>query len=558
MKTMARQTRASGSPRKGERFSSVSPPQLQRSAFDRSMSHKTTFDSGLLIPIFVDEVLPGDTVNLRPAFLARMATPLKPFMDGLHLDYQFFYVPLRLVWTNFVRMMGERPDPADHNDYTIPQMTAPATVGHLIGSLSDYLGLPTDVPDYTHSTLFHRCYNLIFREWYRDENLTDPPVVDLDDGPDTVTDYVVLRRAKRKDYFTGALLTSQKGATVDLPLGSSAPLGGHAKVEPYTSAQQQFPTFDVNTKTDLPLTYEHASTSVEYAGDSGADGFDLVWNTPALRATMVSAAPGSQVPFADLANATAATINDMRVAITTQHLLERDARGGTRYREMVLAHFGVQTDDIRLLRPELLGTGTMTIEANEITAKNTNTDDDLGDTGAFVKGTSVGRGFVKSFREHGIIMGICSVRAELSYQQGLHRMFTRDTRLEFYWPDLSGLGEQAVESREIYTDGTGSESAKTGDFSVWGYQPRYEEYRHRPSIITGQFRSTASTPLDIWHIAQEFATRPVLNNAFIEENPPISRIVVIPSEPEFLLDCFFKITHVRAMPRFGTPGLSRF
>ncbi len=553
MKTMARQTRASGSPRKGERFSSVSPPQLQRSSFDRSMSHKTTFDSGLLIPIFVDEVLPGDTVNLRPAFLARMATPLKPFMDGLHLDYQFFYVPLRLVWDNFVRMMGERPDPADHNDYTIPQMVAPATVGHLIGSLSDYLGLPTDVPDYTHSTLFHRAYNLIFREWYRDENLTDPPVVDKDDGPDTVTDYTILRRAKRKDYFTGALLTAQKGTSVDLPLGTSAPLGGHGLVQPWDSGAQ-FPTFDMAG--NIRNLQSDGTAVVQWSASVTTDDAD--WEEPALQTTMASAPSGKTQPFADLSNATAATINDMRVAITTQHLLERDARGGTRYREMVLAHFGVQTDDIRLLRPELLGTGTMTIEANEITAKNTNTDDDLGDTGAFVKGTSVGRGFVKSFREHGIIMGICSVRAELSYQQGLHRMFTRDTRLEFYWPDLSGLGEQAVESREIYTDGTGSESAKTGDFSVWGYQPRYEEYRHRPSIITGQFRSTATTSLDIWHIAQEFSTRPVLNNAFIEENPPIARIVVIDTEPEFLLDCFFKITHVRAMPRFGTPGLNRF
>ncbi len=549
---MARQTRASGSPRKGERFSSVSPPQLQRSGFDRSMSHKTTFDSGLLIPIFVDEVLPGDTLNLRPAFLARMATPLKPFMDGLHLDYQFFYVPLRLVWDNFVRMMGERPDPADHNDYTIPQMVAPASVGHLIGSLSDYLGLPTDVPDYTHSALFHRAYNLIFREWYRDENLTDPPVVDKDDGPDTSTDYTVLRRAKRKDYFTGALLTAQKGASVDLPLGTTAPVIGFTKVVPTGT---KIPLFDWGGGAQGDKIQKKAAGTNVIEAENTAGVGDMSWNDSLLIADHNL---GGSLAFADLSSATAATINDMRVAITTQHLLERDARGGTRYREMVLAHFGVQTDDIRLLRPELLGTGTMTIEANEITAKNTNTDDDLGDTGAFVKGTSVGRGFVKSFKEHGIVMGICSVRAELSYQQGLHRMFTRDTRLEFYWPDLAALGEQAVESREIYTDGTGDETLKTGDFSVWGFQPRYEEYRHRPSIITGQFRSTATTSLDIWHIAQEFSTRPVLNNAFIEENPPIARIVVIPSEPEFLLDCFFKITHVRAMPRFGTPGLNRF
>jgi len=524
----------------------VSGPNNPRSVFDRSFSHKTTFNSGLLIPVFVDEVLPGDTMSLRPAFLARLSTPLRPYMDGIHLDYQFWAVPLRLVWTNFVRMMGERPDPADHNDYTVPQMVAPPTIGHSPGTLSDYLTLPTQVPDYTHSSLFHRAYSLIYQEWYRDENLQDRVQVDLDDGPDDVADYPMRRRGKRKDYFSGALPFAQKGDPVQMPLGTTAPITG-------AITGTQAPIFVGSTLGGpAPLKVETTVPTGDVVWESGASGGsqpgDLLWDDPKLDISGLSV---------DLSAATAATINEMRTAITLQHLLERDARGGTRYRELILSHFGVSVPDLRLFRPELLATGSFLVNPTQV-AQTAATATPLGDLGAYSLASQVGGGFMKSFDEHMIVMGIVSVRAELTYQQGLHRMFSRKTRFEFYWPDLAHLGEQTVLSREIYTDGTGDEAAMTGDFSIWGYQPRYEEYRHRHSVISGEFRSVFVSSLDIWHLALDFATRPVLNAAFIEENPPISRILVVPSAPEFLLDCYFKIRHVRPMPKFATPGLLRF
>jgi len=544
---MAR-TRASGSRRNDERFATIPSTRLPRSAFNRSYSHKTTIDSGLLYPLHVDEVLPGDTVHFQPAFFARMATPLKPFMDGLHFDWQMFHCPMRLVWDNFIRMMGERPDPGDHNDYTIPQMVAPAAVGHLVGSLSDYLTLPTDVPDYTHSTMWHRMYNLVFREWYRDENLTDPPVVDVGDGPDTSTDYVLLRRGKRKDYFTGALPFAQKGTAMPLPLGTSAPILGTVAI---TGTGP--PEFAIDTGNIEKLTGASASTNVSWDSVISGSGGDADWSDPNL----IGSSAGLT---ADLANATAATINEMRVAISMQQLLERDARGGTRYREMVLSHFGVQTDDIRLLRPELLLTGSTPINPTPVAQTiyaQSGLQTVFGDLAAFVTAQAVGRGFVKTFSEHGMLMLIGSVRADLSYQQGLNRMFSRLTRVDHFFPDLAHIGEQAVLSREIYTDGTGDPVGQTGDFSVWGFQPRYEEYRHRQSVITGEFRSTFAQSLDIWHAGLDFATRPVLNNAFIEENPPISRLITVVEEPEFLLDCYFKIRHVRPMPQYSVPGLLR-
>jgi len=527
-------TRAHGSGKFKERFSTVPPSSIPRSSFDRSYSHKTTFNSGELIPVYIDEILPGDTVNLTPSFLARLATPIKPYMDGIHLDWQFWACPYRLVWDNFVKMMGEQTISGDHIDYTIPQMQAPVGTGHETGSLGDYFGIPTGIPELEHSALWHRFYNLLYNEWYRDENLQDPATQVRNNGPDDPTLYPIRRRGKRKDYFSGSLPFAQKGDPVELPLGQSAPV---------VPTGDRIPSWNTAEETGLAIFQSNADDSIT-SSIPGVVPSQFAWVDTKLEA--------------DLTEATSVTINAMREAIALQHLLERDARGGTRYRELTLSHFGVHTDDLRLFRPELLGTGTLQVYPVSI-PQTSETDTIAGPDGtaqgnlaAYAVGQKVGRGFVKTFTEHMLVMGIVSVRAELTYQQGLHRMMFRKTRFEFYFPDLAHLGEQAVISKEIFADNT------AGDNDTWGFQPRYEEYRHRHSMVTGEFRSSFAESLDVWHLALDFTTRPVLNDAFIQENPPISRIIELTEEPEFLLDCYFKITHVRPMPKFATPGLLRF
>lgn len=526
------QTRASG---RENVLQSNPPARIPRSAFDRSYRHLTTIDSAYLYPLHVDEVLPGDSINLRPSFFVRMATPVKPFMDGLWFDYQMFYVPTRQVWDNFVKMMGERVDPDDHNDYTTPQMVSPFG-GHAVGSLSDYIGIPPLVADISHSTLFHRAYNHIWNTWYRDADLQDTIPISNGDGPDSYLLSPLKKRGKRKDYLTGARPFAQRGAQVTLPLGTSVPV---------VSNQEQI---EYATESDGTRAAESIFSRAEPSLMAG--GFQ--WS--ATEPTWFGDETGLE---ADLSAATAASINTIRTAIATQHVLERDARGGGRYWEVVANHFNVYPDHIRLERPELLATGSVPVNANPVpqaspSIKIGSIQTNVGELGAFATAAQVGRGFVKSFQEHGMILVLGSVRAELSYQQGLQRMFSRLTRYDHYWPDFANIGEQAVLSKEIYLDGGAFDDA------VWGYQPRYEEYRHRDSLISGQFRSAFPQSLDVWHAAQDFVSRPVLNAAFIEENPPIARLVLSPTDPEFLVDCYYKIKHVRPMPRFATPGMVRF
>lgn len=515
-------------------FSQVPKAEIPRSQFDRSHGHKTTFDSGYLVPVFIDEALPGDTFNLKMSSFARLSTPLKPVMDNLYLDTFFFAVPYRLVWANWQKFNGEQKNPGDSTSYLVPNMVSP-TGGPAVGSLSDYFGIPTagqigGSNTITFNSLFHRAYNLIWNEWFRDQNLQNSVTVDTGDGPDTYSNYTLLKRGKRHDYFTSALPWPQKGTAVTLPLGTTAPVIGDG-TQPYaTSAHNNY-------------QLQIASGNLNTSGYAGTAGFS--WGQyPSYTGTGL---------LADLSSATAATINALRQAFQIQKLYERDARGGTRYTEIIRSHFGVISPDARLQRPEYLGGGSTPIAFTPIPQTTgtgaSGTTTPQGNLSAMAIHSQSGQGFTKSFTEHTIVMGLVNVRADLNYQQGLNRMFSRATRWDYYWPALSHIGEQAVLNKEIYADGSANDS------NVFGYQERYAEYRYKPSLITGKFRSTASGTIDIWHLAQKFTSLPTLGNTFITEAPPVDRIVAVNTEPQLLLDTYFDYKCARPMPTYSVPGL---
>jgi len=520
------------------KFSEVPHADIQRSTFDRSHGLKTTFSAGDLVPIYVDEALPGDSFSSNMTAFARLSTPINPTMDNLYMDTHFFSVPVRLLWTDFQEFMGETQEgqydattgnaKVDLTPVIPPTITTPAG-GALEQTLSDYIGIPTKIPGLTHSALWHRAYTLCYNDWFRDENLQDFKPMLKTSGNDN-TAYQIHKRGKRHDYFTSSLPWPQKGADVTLPLGTKA-----------------------NIASDVA---------------DASDGLFSYYNTPAAEFQNLYAAStnlhqtngGTVVEanklYADLSTATSATINQLRLAFATQKFLEKQARGGSRYIEVIKSHFNVTSPDSRLQRPEYLGGGSSPVNISPI-AQTTSTDavSPQGNLAAIGTTTLMNHSWTKSFTEHCILIGMVSVRADLTYQQGLNRMFSRNTIYDYYWPTLSTIGEQAVLNKEIYADGSAT------DDTTWGYQERYAEYRYKPSAITGLFRTNATTggTLDSWHYAEHYSALPVLGSSFIEvPNTNIQRTLAVATVPQFIFDSLFKLNCTRPMPVNSVPGGTNF
>lgn len=531
----------------GERFANIERPRVPRSRFDLSFSHKTTFFDTSLFPVMIEEVLPGDTFDVSVAHVIRMLTPLTPLMDNMFVDFHFFFVPNRLVWENWERFQGAQDNPTDSIDFTVPDLNSSFAISW--NGLGHYFGIPIvagprDATDFVNALPF-RGYNLIWNQWYRDQDLQNSVTVNVDDGPDNYS-YALLPRAKSKDYFSSCRPEPQKGPDVLLPLGTEAVIKGSGSPDAFGRTPMYMNALNAaNTQAYVAQAIDASPFTLGMNADLGTAGTPLAWPK----------STDAQYNYADLSDALGPSVNAMREAVAIQHLLERDSRGGTRYVEALLNRFGVVSPDFRLQRTEYLGGGRTRVGVQALPQTSESGTTPQGTLAGMATSTGAGIHVVKSFVEHGYFYCLMSLVTDQTYQQGLRRMWTRQTRYDFYEPGLAHLGEQAVLSKEIYWTGAGTSS---DDESVFGYQERWAEYRYKQSYTSGAMSSNSLTPLDSWHLAYDFASRPSLNSAFIPADPPIARVVAVDSPEQFVADLYFRFFATRPLPVRSTPGLERF
>ena len=550
---------------------------ISRSRFARHCDVKFTFNAGDLIPFYVDEVLPGDTFQVDTSKVVRLQTPATPFMDNIYLDYYWFFVPNRLVWEHWRELMGENTTSAwiPEVEYSVPKITSPATTGFTKGTIADYMGVPTGVPGLSINAMPFRAYALICNEWFRDQNLTDPLLIPTNDatqvGVNTRSnpgDYarggLPFKVAKFHDYFTSCLPSPQKGPDVLLPANQLSPV---VTRDAYFDEFGQRNTYPL-LFSPATLTGERASASVSgiknlmaSAQQTGETGRRLMVSS-SDGSTTTSLAPGV-IPenlFAVAPTVGGATVNELRLAFQLQRLYEKDARGGTRYIEILKSHFGVTSPDARLQRPEYLGGSRIPINVNQVISTNGNDNTgsqigSLGNTGAYSLTIDRHSDFTRSFVEHGFVIGLCCARYDHSYQQGLERFWSRSTRFDYYFPVLANIGEQAVKNKEIYAQG----SAVNGvDDEVFGYQEAWADYRYKPSRVAGEMRSNIEDSLDIWHLADYYNSLPRLSDSWIREDlSNIDRVLTVNSSvsDQLFADIYVENYTTRAMPLYSIPGL---